>query len=87
MNLKELVDTVSQDTSVPAGQVKKVTLAVLQKFAQLIDKKEGFRSSVVRFNVTTVEAREAADDRPARSQHNMARLVISPSNEAEESDS
>jgi hypothetical protein len=76
MNFKELVDAVSQETSIPAGQVKKVTTAVLEKFGELIESKEGFRSPIVRFSTATIEAREAADGKPARPQRTVARLIV-----------
>ena len=37
MNLKELVDVVASETELPAGQVRKVSLALLEKFERRIE--------------------------------------------------
>jgi len=81
MNLKELVDTISQETSIPAGQVKKVTTAVLEKFCELIDKQESFRSPVIYFNTKIRPAQPAEGGKPARSEQKIATMMVKPSEE------
>ena len=84
MNMKELVDAVSQETSIPAGQVKKVTTAVLQKFSELIEKEDGFRSSIVRFSTKSLEAKESVDGKPAKPERKVARMIVTPEKEPTE---
>ena len=84
MNLKELVDAVSQETSIPAGQVKKVTTAVLEKFSELIEKEESFRSSIVRFSTKSLEAKESVDGKPAKPERKVARMIVTPEKETTE---
>jgi nucleoid DNA-binding protein len=83
MNLKELVDAVSQETSIPVSQVKKVTTAVLEKFSALIEKEEGFRSPIVRFSTKSLEATEAVDGKQAKPERKVARMIITPEKESD----
>lgn len=77
MNFKQLVDTVAQETSMPAGQVKEVSNAVLKQFKSLIEKEENFRSPIVSFVTRNVDAREASDGKPAKPARKIARLTVS----------
>lgn len=81
MNFKELVDTISQETSIPAGQVKKVATAVLEKFSDLIEKQESFRSPVVNFNTKIRPAQPAEGGKPARSEKKIATMMVKMSEE------
>ena len=47
MNMKELVSAVSTETNLPAAQVRQVTAAVLQEFAELIENKGKLTSSAI----------------------------------------
>jgi hypothetical protein len=76
MNLKELVDIVSSETDLPAGQVRKVCLAVLEKFAGLIDSQTDFVSSIVSFKSGTSEAKPAKDGKPAKHERKFARMTV-----------
>ncbi len=78
MNLKELVDTISQETSIPAGQVKKVSTAVLEKFGELIDKQENFRSPVIHFSSKVRPAKPAEGGKSAISEQKVATMFIAP---------
>jgi hypothetical protein len=76
MNLKELVDVVSSETGLPAGQVRKICLAVLEKFSSLIDSQTDFVSPIVSFKSFTSEAKPASDDNPARPERKFARMTV-----------
>ena len=76
MNLKELVDVVSSETGLPAEQVRKICLAVLEEFAGLIDSQTDFISPVVSFRSLTSEAKPASDDKPARPERKFARMTV-----------
>ena len=81
MNLKELVDIVSSETGLPAGQVRKVGLAVLEKFADLIDSQTDFVSPIISFKAVTSEAKPASGDKPARPERKFARMTVRPAKE------
>jgi len=57
MNLKELVSVVSQETGVPAGQVRKVSQSLLKQMANLLDEGGQFRSSYIRLSTTSRPSR------------------------------
>jgi nucleoid DNA-binding protein len=78
MNLKELIDTISQETTIPAGQVRKVSTAILEKFSDLIEKQENFRSPIVNLNSVTVTAKKAKEKLAGRPIRKMAKMEISP---------
>jgi hypothetical protein len=78
MNLKELVDVVAAETELPAGQVRKVSLALLEKFAGLIDSQTNFVSPVITLKARTSPAKPAADGKPAMSERKFARMAIRP---------
>ena len=76
MNMKELVAAVSVETNIPAAQVRKVTAAVLDQFAQLIESKGKFKSSVITIAGVVTPAKPATDDKPERPERKMARMRI-----------
>lgn len=76
MNFKELVDTVAAETSLPAAEVKKVSTAVLQKFAELIETQGRFSSPLITITATTTRAKEASEGKPARAERKIARMAI-----------
>jgi hypothetical protein len=78
MNLKELVDVVAAETELPAGQVRKVSLALLEKFAGLIDTQTNFVSPVITLTAVTAPAKPAAEGKPAVPQRKFARMAIRP---------
>lgn len=78
MNLKELVDLVAAETNLPAGQVRKVSLAMLEKFAGLIDSQTDFVSPVVTLTAVTTPAKPAAEGKPAVPERKFARMAIRP---------
>lgn len=76
MNFKELVDIVSAETGLSAGQVRKIGLAVLEKFASLIDSQTDFVSPIVSFKSVTSEAKPASGGNPAKPQRKFARMTV-----------
>jgi hypothetical protein len=76
MNLKELVDVVAAETELPARQVRKVSLALLEKFACLIDSQTNFVSPVITITAVTAPAKPAAEGKPAMSERKFARMAI-----------
>ena len=76
MNIKDLVDSVSADTQIPAAQVRKVSLAILEKFAALIDSQTNFTSPVITLTAVTAPAKPASEGKPARPERKFARMAI-----------
>jgi hypothetical protein len=80
MNLKELVAAVSSETAMPASDVKRITSAVLEKLANLIDTQGKFVSSIVTIQSVTVPAKPAEGDKPAREERKIGRILRRRSN-------
>jgi len=80
MNFKELVDIVSAETQLPAAQVRKVGLAILEKFAGLIDSQTNFNSPVITLTALTAPAKPAAEGKPAQPERKFARMAIRAKN-------
>ena len=78
MNLKDLVEAVSSETNIPAGNVRKVSIAVLKKFAHLIDNQDDFVSPVITLKSYTAPAKPATEATPARPERKLARIAIRP---------
>jgi hypothetical protein len=76
MNIKELIDTVSSDTGVPAAQVRKVSIAMLNKFAGLIDSQTDFISPNIIIKTFTRPAKPASEDKPARPETKFGRMKV-----------
>lgn len=78
MNLKELVDLVAAETDLPASNVRKVSLAMLEKFVYLIDSQTNFVSPVLTLTAFTAPAKQATEGRPNVPERKMARMAIRP---------
>ena len=76
MNLKELVNIVSAETDVPAAQTRKVLLAALHQFSELIESQSKFISPHVTFTALTAPAKPATGERPPRPEQKFARMVV-----------
>ncbi len=83
MNFKELVDSVSNETEIPAAQVKKISSALLEKFSDMISKEESFRSPYIFFNTVNVPAKDAVGDKPSKPEHKLAKMLITVKKETE----
>lgn len=66
MNFKDIVSSISESESIPAGQVRKVALALFEKVAEALDNGERFTVPGYVFNSRTIPAKEADGDKPAR---------------------
>jgi len=68
MNLKEIFEDISKESSLPRAEVGKIAKSILSKFADLIQRQEDFQSQIVAFNSITLPPATAADGRslPAR---------------------
>lgn len=53
MNFKELIAEVSHDTGIPAGDVRKVSKALLRRIASLVEEGGQFKSSILRLRTVT----------------------------------
>ena len=73
MNFKELVDIVSAETQLPAAQVRKVGLAMLEKFAGLIESQTNFTSPVITLTGVIAPAKPATEGKPAQPERHVAR--------------
>lgn len=76
MNFKQLIAEVSKDTKIPAGEVRKVGVAMLNRFAHLIEEQHNFISPVITLTAGTTPAKPAVDDKPARPARKFARMTI-----------
>ncbi len=76
MNFRELIDVVSQDTKIPAGDVRKVSVAILEHFSRLIEEQQNFASPLITLTAGTTPARPAAGDKPAVPERKFARMAV-----------
>ena len=76
MNLKQLVDAVAAETELPASQVRKVSLALFEKFAGLIESQTNFVSPVITLTAVTAPAKPASEDKKATPERKFARMAI-----------
>jgi hypothetical protein len=76
MNVKELIDIVSSDTGLPAAQVRKVTIAMLNKFADLIDSQTDFTSPQVIIKAFTRPAKPASEGEPEKPETKFGRMKV-----------
>ncbi|QVL51813.1 MAG: hypothetical protein KFB97_09785 [Cyanobium sp. M30B3] len=78
MNFKELVDNVASETELPAGQVRKVGLAILKQFAGLIDSQTNFVSPVLTVTAYTKAVKPEAEGKPGQPERKLARMALRP---------
>ncbi|QVL52571.1 MAG: hypothetical protein KFB97_14410 [Cyanobium sp. M30B3] len=76
MNMKELVAAVSAETNIPAAKVRKVTAAVLDQFAQLIESKGKFTSAAITIAGVVIPSKPATDDKPEQPERRLARMRV-----------
>jgi hypothetical protein len=76
MNFKELVDTVSAETEIPASQVRKVGTAILAKFTELINSQGEFYSPEIVVRGVVLPAMKASEGKPARPERKAARMTL-----------
>ena len=78
MNFKTLIDVVAAETELPAGTVRKVSLALLKKFAGLIDSQTNFVSPVITLTAFTAPAKPETDGKRAKPERKFARMAVRP---------
>lgn len=78
MKLKELISAISQESGVPAGQVRKVASALTAKIKECIEEQQGFRSGDVMFKPVTVAAKSNENGETTKPQRQLARVMIRP---------
>jgi hypothetical protein len=66
LKLQDIVFSISESEAIPAGQVRKVALAFLEKMGEEVDNGERITSPGYVLNPRIVPAREADGDKPAR---------------------
>ena len=76
MNFKELVDVIAAETNLPAGEVRKVSLALLSKFAGFIDSQTNFISPAITLRAYTKPAQAETEGKPAKPERKFARMAI-----------
>ena len=78
MKLKDLINELSRESGVPAGQVRKLTKVLTQKLQVLIEQQEGFRSGDLMFKPVTVAAKPASGGKEPTPERKIARVVVRP---------
>ncbi len=78
MKLKDLITAISQESGVPAGQVRKVTQAFTAKISELIEEQDGFRSGSLVFKPVTASAKTGENGEVVKPERKFARIVIRP---------
>ena len=74
MNFKEITASISEAESIPAGRVRKVTKALLDRIGQAIDNGEELQLPGLVLSPRTLPARDAEGDKPARPERKVATL-------------
>lgn len=62
MNLKDLISKVSAETSLPAAQVRKVAVAILESLRANVEAGEHFASPRLHIRAMTTKATEKVDE-------------------------
>ena len=74
MPLKEITASISASENIPAGQVRKITKAFLDRIIEAIENGEELDLPGLDFTPRTQPAREAEGDKPARPERKIAVL-------------
>ncbi|MDB4336437.1 hypothetical protein N9996_02500 [Synechococcus sp. AH-603-M21] len=72
LNLKDIVSSISESETIPAGQVRKVALAFFEKLGEALDNGERITAPGYVLNPRTIPAKEADGDKPARPEAKVA---------------
>jgi hypothetical protein len=62
MNLKDLISKISTETSLPAGEVRKVTVSVLEALRENVEAGENFVSPRLNIRAITTKPTEKIDE-------------------------
>jgi nucleoid DNA-binding protein len=89
MNLKDITAAISEAENIPAGKVRKITKAFLDRVGEAVENGEKLQLPGLVFIPRTLPAREAEGDKPARPERKTAvvriRKVKKDDNESAES--
>jgi len=72
LNLKDIVHSITESEGIPAGRVRKVTLALFEKFGEAVDNGERIIAPGFVLKPRTLPARESDGDQPARPETKVA---------------
>jgi len=78
MNFKEFFDAATTETEMPADQVLKACLAILEKLAGLIGNQINLTSPAINFRTRTSLANTKEGGKPERPERKFVRMMISP---------
>jgi hypothetical protein len=78
MNLKDLISKISAETSLPAGEVRKVAVSVLETLRENVEVGENFTSPRLNIRAMTTKPTEKIDENGVKitiSERKIGRLV------------
>ena len=85
MNLKDITASISETENIPAGQVRKVTKALLDRIGEAVENGTKLQLPGLTFVPRTQSAREAEGDKPARPERKTAVVRIRKGKDENES--
>ena len=74
MNLKEIISSISESEKVPAGKVRKVAIALLDKMGEAIDSGERISFPGYALVPRTISAKDAEGDNPGSPERKVGLL-------------
>ena len=72
MNFKQIISSISESEGIPAGQVRKIVFALLEKMGEAVDNGEKIVFPGYVLNPRTLPARDADGDKPSRPERKIA---------------
>ena len=84
MQFKEVTASISAAENIPAGKVRKITKAFLDRISEAIENAEELDLPGLNFTLRTQPAREAEGDKPARPERKTAVLRTRKKNDSAE---
>jgi len=85
MSFKDITASISESESIPAGKVRKITKALLERIGEAIDNGEKLQLPGFVFTPRTLPARDADADKAARPERKVATLRRRQKKAAEDS--
>lgn len=84
MSIKDITTSISESEKIPAGKVRKITKALLERIGEAIDNGEKLQLPGLVFTPRTQPARAAEGDKPARPERKTATLRRRTAKEGEQ---
>ena len=81
MNLKDIASSISESEGIPAGKVRKIALAFLEKMGEAVDNGGRITAPGYVLNPRSIPAREADGDKPARPETKVGTFRRRPLNQ------